>query len=301
MPDPAGLANLCVLCGFPLKRPFVEASQSTRAKRWASVLGAPDAARMLSAMDDTTTSVLSISGVTKRYDLRRVLRGVELELGAGEILLLLGANGAGKTTLISIISGRVRASEGEVSVLGTRAKPGSPSGASIGIVGHSPMLHPGLSVRDNLEWFAAALGIGEGKARVRDLLERFGAKGLSERDTGRLSRGEGQRVALVRAMLADPPLLLLDEPFTGLDEAGRLSLLAELGALREAGKAILLTTHETDLGASIATRVALLSKGKIESIETSEQARASGGVIERYRASLAPKQTHSEAKQDTST
>lgn len=239
-----------------------------------------------------TEPALSIAKLTKRYDLRRVLRGVTLTLSAGEMLLLLGANGAGKTTLISIVSGRVRASGGEVRIAGELAKPGSPAGGRIGVVGHSTMLHPGLSVRENLTWFAAALGVDMPKARVQHLLERFGAKHLAKRETSRLSRGEGQRIALVRAMLADPPLLLLDEPFTGLDEGGRLSLQDELRALRDAGKAMLLTTHETDLGASLADRVALLEKGKIvaESGSGAEKL-APGAIIERYRAGLLPQRT----------
>lgn len=230
-------------------------------------------------------SVLSIRKLTKRFDVRRVLRGVDLTLHAGQTLLLLGANGAGKTTLLSIIAGRARASSGSVEVL-SEAISAQRASHKIGSVGHSVMLHPGLSVGENLTWFAAALGVSDPKQRARDLLERFGATHLAKRETGKLSRGEGQRVALARAMLADPPLLLLDEPFTGLDEAGRMGLIDEIMGLREAGKAVLLTTHETDLGASLATDVAWLVRGVIDAVEASEHAQGEGGVIERYRRGL---------------
>jgi len=143
--------------------------------------------------------------------------------------------------------------------------PGNPGVlAMIGVVGHEPMLHTGLTVRENIEWFAAMAGDPNPVQRTKTLLSRFRLNSQADMEVRTLSRGQQQRAGLARALVADPPLLLLDEPFTGLDEPARESLAAELIALRAAGKSVILTTHETALGLRCATSVCLLRNRSIE-------------------------------------
>ena len=215
-------------------------------------------------MNATATSILRVERVSKRFEARRVLEDVSLELGAGQILLILGANGSGKTTLMSIIAGRLKPDAGSVSVCGCSLnKEAEGARARTGLVAHEPMLHLGLSVWENLHWFAQAQGVVDAKARTREVIEMMALGACSDQKAGLLSRGQLQRAALARAILTKPPLLLLDEPFTSLDEAARMALKAAIAAQRESGNAAILTTHETAVGLECATHVVTLKDARL--------------------------------------
>lgn len=205
-------------------------------------------------------SLLVADGIGHDFGTVTVLDGVSFTLGRGDCLLLLGQNGAGKTTLLGILSGKMRPTRGSVTLNGIRVAPGSPRTHELtGVVGHEPMLHTGLTVRENLAWFAAMVGDPSPEARTDALLKRFRLGSHADAEVRTLSRGQQQRAGLARAMVSDPALLLLDEPFTGLDEPARDSLAADLRNLRAAGTSVILTTHETAVGLASATHVALLS------------------------------------------
>lgn len=211
----------------------------------------------------SSTPVLELESLTKRFGRLAVLRGVDLCVRTGEVVGLLGANGAGKTTLLSIVAGLLPASSGSRSYFGRRSDEVTTDlRARIALVSHTAQLYPRLSAIENLELFAdlrSAAG-----ARVQPgapLLQRLGLGHASDRMAGTFSRGMLQRLALARALLGKPELLLLDEPFTALDRPGRALLARVLRDERDRGAAILLISHDVEALVSVADRVVLLEGG----------------------------------------
>ncbi|MEW6272946.1 MAG: ABC transporter ATP-binding protein [Thermodesulfobacteriota bacterium] len=202
-----------------------------------------------------------------------VLRDVDLRVGAGEVVAVLGPNGAGKSTLLRLLACISRASAGELLLFDVDCHPGRPTPevlGRIGFVGHEPLVYEDLTPRQNLEVFARLYGprgSGEDGAdpreRARALLVRVGLAHAIERPTRALSRGMLQRLAIARATLHDPELLLLDEPFTALDEAGRDLLEGEIRARAAAGAAVVLVTHDLARAAALADRAVVLSAGRV--------------------------------------
>lgn len=208
--------------------------------------------------------LLDAQRIGKRYESRSVLDEVSIALEAGQGLLLLGANGAGKTTLLGILCGRVRPDHGTVTVAGIPVAAESAIALSmIGVVGHEPMLHTGLTLRENLVWCASMCGVRGAKQRADSLISEMKLTRQADFELRKLSRGQQQRAGLARALVASPRVLLLDEPFTGLDEPARDWLAAELRSMRARGMAFILTTHETELGLSCADSCALLKNGRL--------------------------------------
>jgi heme exporter protein A len=162
---------------------------------------------------------LELEGLTRRYGEREALGGVSLTLDAGRTLLVLGPNGAGKTTLLRVLATLLRPHAGTARVLG-RSLPGESWAVRgrIGLLGHEPLLYRELSARENLRYHARLHGVGF--ARVEELLERVGMAARADERVRTLSRGMVQRVAVARAVLHDPEVLLLDEPRANLDPAG---------------------------------------------------------------------------------
>jgi heme ABC exporter ATP-binding subunit CcmA/heme exporter protein CcmB len=188
---------------------------------------------------------LAFDAVTVDYGRTRVLSRIAFTCTAGTITGLFGPNGAGKTTLLRLAAGRARASHGRV-VYGDLGAGPVPAfvRARIGWLGHDPALYPELSAAENLRFFAALAGIADPRARVDEALRRAGLESRAADPVGTFSRGMRQRIGLERALLPDPRLVLLDEPFTGLDEASAVALVARLAALRAAGTIVLLSTHD---------------------------------------------------------
>ena len=207
--------------------------------------------------------VLAAVGLERAFGALRALRGVSLEVGAGETLAIAGPNGAGKSTLLRILAGLMRPSAGTVTIANRAVSPGDPaSRRPIGLVSHQSLLYDDLTLQENLAFAARLHGLRDPLAAARRALEEAG---LGERggDVPRLlSRGMLQRAAIARAILHDPSVLLLDEPFTGLDAASAERLRGLLAERAAAGRALVLVTHHLAEAWDIATRVAVLVGGR---------------------------------------
>ncbi|HLK12759.1 MAG TPA: heme ABC exporter ATP-binding protein CcmA [Candidatus Binatia bacterium] len=193
-----------------------------------------------------------------------VLARVDLTVAAGELVVLLGPNGAGKTTLLRVLAGLLRPSGGELLLFGVDVRRGADAvRGRLGYVGHESACYPDLSGAENLAFYAALFAVPDARARVDELLAWAGLGAVARRAVRTYSRGMQQRLALARALLHRPALLLLDEPFSGLDPTGAERLAARLAALRAAGCALLLTTHDLARTAPLATRTVVLHRGRI--------------------------------------
>jgi heme ABC exporter ATP-binding subunit CcmA len=185
----------------------------------------------------------------RRFGEKRVLRGVDFDLGRGGCLVVTGPNGSGKTTLLRVCAGLAIPSEGELTVAATRRE--------IGYLGHEPLVYRELTALENLELYGKLYRVPERRERIGMLLERFGLWEVRHDRVASYSRGMTQRLALCRVLLHEPALLVLDEPFTALDEAGADLLDAQLAELR-GERTLLVSTHDPDRLAPLATaRLAL--------------------------------------------
>ncbi len=227
-------------------------------------------------------STLTLTDVSRAFGRRRALNRVSLAAGAGEMIALLGPNGAGKSTLLSIVatlivptSGTVRYGDHDARAAGAALR------ARIGLLGHDLYLYPELSAAENLRFFAKVYGLDAVERRVDEALDRAGLAGRRDDAIGGFSRGMRQRLALERALLHGPRLVLLDEPFTGLDDAATHALGRRLAGLRDAGAIVLVTTHDLETIDGLVDRAVMLQQGKLVTI-----ADGSGSLRERYRRSL---------------
>jgi heme ABC exporter ATP-binding subunit CcmA len=209
---------------------------------------------------------VELRGITCRFGRKAVLRGVDLEVRAGEVVGLLGQNGAGKTTLFSILVGLRQPDDG-VRRFGGRehVEVELEVRARLAWLAHSPQVYPLLSARENVELFVELAGDARrGGARdVVAMLERLGLGEVVDRPVGTFSRGMAQRVALARALALAPELLVLDEPFTALDRGGRALLGELIRAEARAGGAVLLSSHDLDVVANVVDRAVVLDGGVI--------------------------------------
>ncbi len=185
----------------------------------------------------------------KRFGDKRVLRGVDFDLPRGGFAVVTGPNGSGKTTLLRICAGLSAPSEGEIAVEVARAQ--------IGYLAHEPLVYRELTALENLELYGRLYRVPERRERIGMLLERFGLWDVRHERVSAHSRGMTQRLALCRVLLHSPELLVLDEPYSSLDEAGASLLYAQLVELRDS-RTIVVSTHDPERVASLATtRLAL--------------------------------------------
>ena len=220
--------------------------------------------------------------VSRHYGRRRAVSHVSLTMARGDIVGLLGPNGAGKSTLVGMLATLVSPSAGEVR-FGDRgsAALGGELRRHIGLLAHELFLYPELSARQNLTFFAEIYGLDPGVV-VDQALERAGLSARAEDAVSEFSRGMRQRLALERALLHGPRLVLLDEPFTGLDDSA-VSLVAErLRQLASGGAIVVLATHDLDLADGLVSRVALVQEGRLAVDEP-----AAPGLRARYRSAIA--------------
>jgi heme exporter protein A len=207
---------------------------------------------------------LDVRSVTKRFDGREVLRGVSIELPAGQALCLCGPNGAGKSTLLRVIAGLVRADSGSVTVDGT-GPTDDPAlyKRRLGVISHVSMVYPDLTVLENLAFVAQLYGVSKRATGAKEALVDVGLEAFQHERAGILSRGLLQRLAIARALLHGPSVLLADEPFTGLDEKATRWFTDRVGRFADEGGSVLMTTHDVKLALRCCQRVAVLDCGTL--------------------------------------
>lgn len=214
--------------------------------------------------DDAVTNALDVIGLGKTYELRPVLRNVSFSVPRGRTLALLGANGAGKTTLLRVLATLAKPSSGQAVVMGLDVRTDAGEIRRIvGYVGHQPHIYDDLTARENLLFFARMYGLRDGAKRADALLERVGLRARANDRAGVLSRGQAQRLALARGILHEPPVLLLDEPDTGLDDEAATLLGGLLAERAASGMTTIFTTHNIERGLESGTDVLVLASGRI--------------------------------------
>jgi heme exporter protein A len=226
---------------------------------------------------------VTVDDVSRHFGRRRALSHITFHASAGSLVGLLGPNGAGKSTMMAVLATLLRPSAGRVRY-GEHDASGSGAGlrSSIGVLGHDLFLYPELTARENLAFFAALHGSREASRAAETALARAGLAERADDPVASFSRGMRQRVALERALIHDPRLVLLDEPFTGLDDASTAALVARLGSLREAGAIVILATHDLDVADGLLDHAVFLRDGRMmESVSRPEALRST------YRAVMA--------------
>jgi len=210
--------------------------------------------------------MIDIHGVGKTYGLRPVLRGVTLSIEQGEFVTLFGPNGAGKTTLLRIIATLSKPTAGRVIVGGYDAhKNGDAVRSLLGVVSHKSLLYDDLTADENLRFYARMYQLPKGsrETRITEVLEAVSLQRRANDLVGTFSRGMQQRLSIARAILHQPPVMLLDEPYTGLDQDAAATLDNILRDVAAAGRTVLMTTHNISRGLALTDRALILSRGKI--------------------------------------
>jgi heme ABC exporter ATP-binding subunit CcmA len=205
---------------------------------------------------------LEIVDVWKYYGDFPALREVRLNIEPGSTLALLGRNGAGKTTLLRIVAGLSRPSRGSIKIHGAEAREQA-TRRRIGILGHGIALYDELSAVENLRLFGRLYGLPDPRKRADEMLELVGLSRVRDGLAREFSRGMRQRLAVGRAFLHDPEVLLLDEPFTALDDRAIAVLQSMIQGMRDRGRTIVMSTHQLREALELASHVALLQRGQI--------------------------------------
>ncbi|MBI2845275.1 MAG: heme ABC exporter ATP-binding protein CcmA [Chloroflexi bacterium] len=207
---------------------------------------------------------VEVKGLSKYFGPRPALRGINLGIARGEFLALFGPNGAGKTTLIRILATLLPPTAGTAKVAGKDIRrEGEGIRGLIGFVSHLPLLYDNLTARENLSFFGRLYSVLDLEARGDELLEEVGLTHRQHDLVRTYSRGMQQRLALARALLHDPAVLLLDEPYSGLDPQAVERLQEVLAGLARRNKTVLLATHNLEEGFEISHRLAILAQGRI--------------------------------------
>lgn len=206
--------------------------------------------------------VVEARALSRSFGARRAVDSVDLALHAGDCLALFGPNGAGKTTLLRLLAGLLKPGAGAVRIGGVALPGGHAARAMIGVLSHDSMLYPALTARENVEFTARLYGLESPARAAGDALRRLRVLDRAETPVRALSRGLQQRVSIARAIVHDPRVLLLDEPFSGLDDAGAAALTAVLETLRTQGATLVLVTHNLQEGLSLATHAAVMRAGR---------------------------------------
>ncbi len=208
--------------------------------------------------------MIEVKGLVKRFGLKTVLRGVQFNVEPGEFVALLGPNGAGKTTFLRILASLSRPSLGEVRIAGYKL-PGQAAAvrARLGVVSHLPLLYDDLTAEENLRFFARLYGLQDFEGRISEVLDMVGLEPRRRDLVRTFSRGMGQRLAIGRALLHDPHVVLFDEPYTGLDQDASAMLDQVLKSVASQGRTVVMTSHDLARAEDLATRFDILSRGVI--------------------------------------
>ncbi len=230
--------------------------------------------------------MILVKKLVKRFGLKTILRGVDFQVQPGEFVALLGPNGAGKTTFLRILASLSRPSLGEVNIAGYKLPDQAAQvRARLGVVSHLPLLYSDLSAEENLRFYARLYGIMNDQSRITEVLELIGLE-TRRRDLVRtFSRGMQQRLAIGRAILHDPEVILFDEPYTGLDQNASSVLDDILKTVARQGRTVVMTSHDLSRVESLATRFDILSRGVIAASATQRQLKKSN-LLTFYKQAL---------------
>jgi heme exporter protein A len=231
--------------------------------------------------------MIEVKKLVKRFGLKTVLRGMDFEVQPGEFVALLGPNGAGKTTFLRILASLSRPSLGEVNIAGYKLPhEAAQVRARLGVVSHLPLLYGDLTADENLRFYARMYGIADHEARITEVLEMVGLD-TRRRDLVRTySRGMQQRLAIGRAVLHDPEVMLFDEPYTGLDQDASSMLDDVLKTVASQGRTVVMTSHDLARAEDLATRFDILSRGVIAASASRRQLHKSN-LLSFYKQALA--------------
>jgi heme ABC exporter ATP-binding subunit CcmA len=208
------------------------------------------------------TPVVEAVGLTRRFGRRVAVRELTFEVSNGECLALFGPNGAGKTTLLRVLAGLLRPTSGAARIGGVKLPGGAEARAVVGLISHQSMLYAALTARENVEFSACLYGVDSPREAALRALRRMRLEDRADSPVRSLSRGMQQRVSIARAIVHDPRVVLLDEPYTGLDEVGAAALSNALESLKAAGAALVLVTHHLGEGLALATHTAIMRDGR---------------------------------------
>ena len=206
---------------------------------------------------------VEVSGASRSFGRRRAVDSVDLTVRSGDCVALFGPNGAGKTTLLRLIAGLIKPTKGTVRVGGHSLRDDAAMRARVGLISHQSMLYGALTARENVEFAAKLYGVPRPREAALRALERMQIAERAGAPVKSLSRGLQQRVSIARAVVHEPSVVLLDEPYTGLDTIGGGALTDMLMLLRSEGASLVLVTHNVDEGLAVASRASIMLKGRL--------------------------------------
>jgi heme ABC exporter ATP-binding subunit CcmA len=217
-----------------------------------------------SVLNPQSSILIETHALVKAYDLLPVLRRLDLVISRGEFVALLGPNGSGKSTLIRLLAALSKPTAGTIHIGGWQLpREAHAVRAQIGLVSHKPLLYDNLTARENLRFFGRLYNLPDTSDRIADLLARVGLGKRGDDLVRTYSRGMQQRLSIARALLHRPDVLLLDEPYTGLDQDASLTLDGLLQEAQRGGHTVLMATHQIDRATRLASRIIILSRGVI--------------------------------------
>jgi len=241
----------------------------------------------LPRLSASEASMIEVTKLVKRFGTKTVLGGLDLEVRTGEFVALLGPNGAGKTTFLRILASLSHPSLGEVRVAGHRLpQQAAAVRARLGVVSHMPLLYGDLTAEENLRFYGRLYGIPRLAERIDDVLGLIGLDARRRDLVRTFSRGMQQRLAIGRAVLHDPDVMLFDEPHTGLDQDASAMLDTVLKSVAARGRTVVMTSHDLVRAEALASRFDVLSRGVIVASTTRRQLRGSN-LLTFYKHSLA--------------
>lgn len=213
-------------------------------------------------MSDTAT--IRTETLTKQFGRFTALLNVSIEIAQGDFVSIVGQNGAGKTTFLKILSTIIRSYQGNVQLFGIALRrAGADVRRRIGVVSHESLLYPDLTVTDNLTYYARLYSVSNRRERVTEVIQHLDLEFKAKSLVRSLSRGLRQRASLARAFLHEPDLLLLDEPFTGVDERAAGLVIDSLAGFKKRGGTILMVTHNIERGWDLADRMIIMQRGTL--------------------------------------
>ena len=205
---------------------------------------------------------IEASGLTRSFGRRVAVRALTFAVHRGECLALFGPNGAGKTTLLRVLAGLLRPTSGNARIDGVALPGGAAARSVVGLISHQSMLYSALTALENVEFTARMYGVLAPRDAAFRALQRMRLQDRADSPVRSLSRGMQQRVSIARAIVHDPRVVLLDEPYTGLDEGGASALSDALRSLKASGASLVLVTHHLGEGLALASHTAIMRDGR---------------------------------------